>query len=110
MKKGTHGRLQRLAEVGRPEVRFWFDGQEITALEGDTILTAVLLSAKALRDTEFGPEKRAGFCLMGACQDCWIWDERGPRMRACSTQIQAGMRLLSRPPVHWPEQLTGDPS
>ena len=30
----------------------------------------------ALRAAEFGPEARAGFCLMGACQDCWVWQER----------------------------------
>lgn len=110
MTQGTHGRLLRLTETGRPEVQFWFDGEEHTAFEGDTVLTAVLLGTRALREAEFGPENRAGFCLMGACQDCWIWDEEGPRVQACSTQIRNGMRLSSRPPAPWPDQPVADPS
>jgi len=96
------GRLTRLAEGARRPVEFFFDGEPVRALEGDTVLTAILLSARSLRSAEFGPEHRAGFCLMGACQDCWVWREDGPRLRACSTPIVAGMRLLSAPPETWP--------
>ncbi|WP_211341107.1 2Fe-2S iron-sulfur cluster-binding protein [Paracoccus methylarcula] len=73
------GRLCRLAETGREALSFHFDGLRMQALSGDTVLTGVLLSAHHLRMAEFGPERRAGFCLMGACQDCWIWQEDGPR-------------------------------
>ena len=96
------GRLARLAETGRAPLRFFLDGREHVALAGDTVLTAVLAVAPALRTAEFGPESRAGFCLMGACQDCWVWQERGPRLRACSTPLAEGMRLLTRPPEEWP--------
>lgn len=71
-------------------------------MHGDTVLTAVLTNSRALRGSEFGPEERAGFCLMGACQDCWIWQEVGPRLRACSTPLTEGMRLMTRPPETWP--------
>lgn len=96
------GRLVRLAEVGRVPLRFFLDGAERQALTGDTVLSAVLSVASALRRSEFGPEARAGFCLMGACQDCWIWQENGPRLRACSTPLAEGMRLLSGAPGDWP--------
>jgi hypothetical protein len=96
------GRIVRLAEQGRPPVRFLLDGEECEALAGDTVLTAVLLHAPALRQSEFGPEKRAGFCLMGACQDCWVWLEDGGRLRACTTLIAGGMKLLSDVPPRWP--------
>ena len=96
------GRIVRLAETARAPVEFWFDGECLRALEGDTILTAILLSARALREAEFGPEGRSGFCLMGACQDCWVWQETGPRLRACSTPIAQGIRLFSQPAVGWP--------
>lgn len=100
---GTHaGRLVRLAETGRLALRFRFDGVEIEALEGDSVLTAVLLAAPALRQAEFGPEQRAGFCLMGACQDCWLWQADGTRLCACSTPVAPGMQLSSRPPAGWP--------
>ena len=96
------GRLVRLAEAGRPPLAFRFDGEALTGLEGDTVLTAILSSRASLRPADFGPERRAGFCLMGACQDCWIWQEEGPRLRACSTALRAGMRLLSDAPEGWP--------
>jgi predicted molibdopterin-dependent oxidoreductase YjgC len=96
------GRAVRLAELARAPVRFYLDGLELTALAGDTVLTAILTSAPAVRGAEFGPERRSGFCLMGACQDCWVWQQRGPRLRACSTPIAEGMRLLTEAPKDWP--------
>lgn len=96
------GRVVRLAEQIRPPVRFYLDGVERTALAGDTVLTAILASVPAVRHAEFGPEKRAGFCLMGACQDCWVWQESGPRIRSCSTPVIEGMRLLTEAPGNWP--------
>ncbi|WP_435167542.1 2Fe-2S iron-sulfur cluster-binding protein [Falsirhodobacter sp. 1013] len=60
-------------------------------------MSAILTRRTRLRQAEFGAEGRAGFCLMGACQDCWIWQEDGPRLRACSTPLRDGMRLLSAP-------------
>jgi len=95
------GRIVRLAEQGRLQVRFWLDGAYCEALAGDTVLTAVLVSAPAVRQSEFGPERRAGFCLMGACQDCWLWQEDGERLRACSTLIADGMQLRTAPPEDW---------
>uniref|UniRef100_UPI003101213D (2Fe-2S)-binding protein n=1 Tax=Neorhizobium sp. EC2-8 TaxID=3129230 RepID=UPI003101213D len=95
------GRIVRLAEKGRPQVRFMLDGGDCQALAGDTVLTAVLVSTAAIRQSEFGPEKRAGFCLMGACQDCWLWQEGGGRLRACSTVIADGMQLRTVPPEEW---------
>ncbi|WP_417702141.1 (2Fe-2S)-binding protein [Pseudophaeobacter sp.] len=99
----TQGRLVRLAETARSAVSFRLDGEALTGLDGDTVLTAILLSRRALRKAEFGPEDRAGFCLMGACQDCWIWQEDGPRLRACSTPLRKGMRLRSAATeAQWP--------
>jgi predicted molibdopterin-dependent oxidoreductase YjgC len=98
----TAGRIVRLAERDRAEVHFCLDGQIRRALDGDTVLTAMLVSGHALRMSEFEPEPRAGFCLMGACQDCWVWQEKGPRIRACSTFVAEGMRLRTTPPESWP--------
>jgi hypothetical protein len=97
------GRFVRLAETARAEVPFTFDGAALTGLAGDTVLTAILQARGDLRPSEFGHERRAGFCLMGACQDCWLWQETGPRLRACSTPLEPGMRLLSEAPQSWPE-------
>lgn len=99
------GRMQRLAETERATLAFQFDGSAHSGLVGDTVLTAILTSSPDLRAADFGPERRAGFCLMGACQDCWLWQEDGPRLRACSTPLRAGMRLRSAPPEGWPGTL-----
>jgi predicted molibdopterin-dependent oxidoreductase YjgC len=87
----------RLAETHRKPVGFALDGVAVTALTGDTVLSAILLHTRRVRDTEFSGEPRAGFCLMGACQDCWVQLEEGTRIRACSTVVKEGMRVLTRP-------------
>lgn len=89
------GQLVRLAESGRAAVSFTLDGAPSLALEGDTVLTAILTQRRALRVSDFSGEPRAGFCLIGACQDCWVRTEEGQRLRACSTSIEAGMRLVT---------------
>jgi aerobic-type carbon monoxide dehydrogenase small subunit (CoxS/CutS family) len=96
-------RFVRLGETDRLPLTLHVDGQPVAALEGDTLMVAMLASGGALRQSEFGPEKRAGFCLMGACQDCWVWTERGDRLRACSTLAASGQRILtSQPEASWP--------
>ncbi|EJL79820.1 (2Fe-2S)-binding protein [Variovorax sp. Varisp85] len=96
-------RFVRLAETDRPALTLHIDGEARTALAGDTLLVALLSNGRRVRDSEFGDGPRAGFCLMGACQDCWVWTPAGERLRACSTPVEAGMSVLTRPPAaHWP--------
>ena len=88
----------RLAEKDRPRLTITVDGEPVDALEGDTLIVAMLGGGAYLRSSEFGDGKRAGFCLMGACQDCWVWTEDGGRLRACSTVASAGMRISTQQP------------
>jgi len=97
----AEGRFVRLAETGRPRLQLRIDGRTCTALEGDTLLVALLTNGRHVRESEFGDGRRAGFCLMGACQDCWVWDESGRRLRACSTPAGDGMAILTSPPESW---------
>lgn len=89
--------FKRLAETRRPALAFTLDGQPASGLLGDTLLTAILTGAEHLRGSDFSAERRAGFCLMGACQDCWVRLEDGRRVRACSTLLQEG-QAISRDP------------
>ena len=103
MSSPSSSRFVRLAELERAPIELRIDGQAATALQGDTLLVALLQHGRRVRDSEFGDGPRAGFCLMGACQDCWVWTEAGERLRACSTPVEAGMAVLTRPPArHWP--------
>jgi hypothetical protein len=94
MRHTSKALLHRVAEAGRAAVAFTLDGQPARALAGDTVLTAVLTQCSQLRRNEFSGAPRAGFCMMGACQDCWILTADGARLRACSTFIEPGMALL----------------
>ena len=85
----------RLAETDRPGVTIYHGGQPLAALAGDTLLTALLCNGVALRRNEFDGDLRAGFCNMGACQDCWVVLEDGSRARACTTEVWEGMRVCA---------------
>jgi predicted molibdopterin-dependent oxidoreductase YjgC len=88
------GLFRRLfAREGAP-VPFTIDGTPAEAREGDLLLTAILLHRPALRRFEFGESHRAGFCLMAACQDCWVSLADGRRLRACTTPIESGMAVM----------------
>ncbi|MCX4163865.1 MULTISPECIES: (2Fe-2S)-binding protein [Paraburkholderia] len=90
------GRFVRVAETGRRTFPVTVDGVVHQAAEGDTLMVALLTGVSSLRDSEFGDGRRAGFCLMGACQDCWVWTSDGKRVRACSTPAVPGMSIVTR--------------
>lgn len=93
--------FKRLSETQRPALAFTLNGQPATGLLGDTLLTAMLTCAEHLRSSDFSAERRAGFCLMGACQDCWVRLADGRRVRACSTLLEEG-QAISRDPGRQP--------
>lgn len=94
--------LRRAAPLAGPALRLTWNGQPIAAQPGDTVLTALLLAGDRLRTTLGGGAPRAGFCLMGACQDCWVQRTDGQRLRACSTLAEDGMELLDSLPGECP--------
>ncbi|WP_118184484.1 (2Fe-2S)-binding protein [Paraburkholderia phosphatilytica] len=89
--------LVRIAETTRDRLPFVLDGVAVSALAGDTLLTAILTQQRHVRTSDFSGEPRAGFCMIGACQDCWVRDEQGTRLRACTTLLRAGMRIVTTP-------------
>lgn len=93
----VRGQFLRIAEMRGASLAFSFDGERVPARAGESVLAALLAHGRILRRHEFGDEPRAGFCLMGACQDCWVWSENGGRLRACTTPVAQGMVLASRP-------------
>lgn len=97
----TDGRFERLADLHRPDLAIEIDGRTAMARQGDTLLVAILTNIGSLRISEFGDGARAGFCLMGACGDCWVWTPDGERLQACATPVQAGMRVVTRE-APWP--------
>jgi predicted molibdopterin-dependent oxidoreductase YjgC len=93
-----NGRIVRAVVPAGPAVRVLVDGAPVTAYAGESVLVAVLTTGNALRRHEFTGEDRAGFCLMGACQDCWVWLADHSRVRACTTVVADGMSILTDVP------------
>lgn len=87
----------RLSEKQREPLTFFLNGAPCQALVGDTIMTALLTQSRSLRRADQSGAMRAGFCAMGACQDCWVATEDGARLRSCLTLIEPGLRLVVTP-------------
>ena len=89
--------LTRLLDQDREALNFSVDGTVVAAKRGDTLLTAMLAAGLGhVRTSEFGDGARAGFCWMGACQDCWVLVEGSGVVRACGTLVEPGMKVTRR--------------
>jgi hypothetical protein len=91
--------LFRTAVERRPDITIRFEGQDIPACAGESLITTLLTSGLLTGRSEFDQTPRAGFCLMGVCQECTVWTTRGQRLRACMTQAQAGLDLRASAPI-----------
>ncbi len=89
--------LRRRYRQAEPPIGFLIDGVRHEGRRGDTVLTAILSVQGRLRHTEFTGEPRAGFCLIGACQDCLVMTAEGARLRACTTLLTEGMEFVTEP-------------
>jgi predicted molibdopterin-dependent oxidoreductase YjgC len=87
--------FRRLDKTPARTVQFTIDARPVRAQAGDLLLTAMLLNQGYVRRFEFADAKRAGFCFMGACQDCWVSLADGRRVRACDTLVEEGMNVLT---------------
>jgi predicted molibdopterin-dependent oxidoreductase YjgC len=86
--------MVRLLDQDRPRIALLVDGRVVEARAGDTLLTAMLAGGlDHVRISEFGDGPRGGFCLMGACQECWVTVAGRGRQRACTTLAEAGMEV-----------------
>ena len=92
--------VHRLIARDAPQVAIRIDGADGEAYAGESLLVAILARGARVRRHEASGTPRAGFCLMGACQDCWVWTREGTRLRACTTPVAAGMDVLTEPPPH----------
>jgi predicted molibdopterin-dependent oxidoreductase YjgC len=92
------GLFHRVAARTGAAIPFTIDGEAVEARAGDLLLSAILLHRTHLRRFEFADAPRAGYCLMGACQDCWVGLADGRRLRACTTLVEPGMAVVTGAP------------
>lgn len=90
--------LRRIAVFETEAVTIYLDGVVVPARMGETVLAAILGHTDHVRRHDVDGTPRAGFCLMGACQDCWVWFSDGGGARACTTFVRDGMRVSTVSP------------
>lgn len=91
-----------MTATGRP-VRFWYDGQPVEGLEGETLAAALAAGGiRELRHTR-GGERRGLYCGMGACFDCLVTVDGRASQRACLTKVAEGQQVRSAMPAGTPE-------
>ena len=86
--------IQLIAAAEGVRVCWTFDGQELHAVEGQTVAAALLAAGRRVwRTTTRCGEPRGLFCGMGVCFDCLVQVDGRPNVRACQTLVAEGMRV-----------------
>ena len=81
-----------IAASGRT-IRFWYDGQAIDGLEGETVAAALAAShIRQMRHTRDGG-RRGLYCGMGACFDCLVTIDGVGNRQGCLVPLREGMRV-----------------
>jgi predicted molibdopterin-dependent oxidoreductase YjgC len=76
------------------QIAIEFEGQPVTAQEGDTVAAALLRAGYwTFRMTAVNGRPRGPFCMMGVCFDCLVEIDGLANCQACMTDVQAGMRI-----------------
>ncbi|UXI03278.1 (2Fe-2S)-binding protein [Photobacterium sp. TY1-4] len=77
-----------------PTVVFHWEGQAITAREGDTIAAALLAAGvDHTRETPATQSPRAPFCMMGSCFECRVEVDGEPNVQGCMRQVAPGIQV-----------------
>lgn len=89
--------MQRLVSRGieraGAELSFTFEGDTLTALEGETLAAALTAAGRHNLRATSGDAGRGVFCGMGACQECLVEIDGRGSQRACMTKVVAGMSV-----------------
>jgi sarcosine oxidase subunit alpha len=75
-------------------VGFQFDGQTITAHQGDTVASALHASGVSILSRGFKYHRPRGLlCGAGRCPNCLVNVDCVPNVRACTQQVSEGMKV-----------------
>ncbi len=91
----------------KKKINIYADGKIISAMEGDTILTALLAEGIRInRKTKKKKEPRGLYCGIGRCTDCVMIVNGIPNVRTCVTFIEEGMRVETQEGLgHWKKKI-----
>ena len=78
-------------------VSFTFNGKPVSALEGDTIGSALYSSGVRIFSRSFKYHRPRGLmCMTGDCPNCLMNVDGVPNVRTCTTPVQAGMEVQTQ--------------
>ncbi len=87
------------------EVEFHFDGKKVTALQGDTVASALFASGVSTFSRGFKYHRPRGLlCCAGRCPNCLVDVDGVPNVRACVQPVKADLRVRSQnawPSLRW---------
>ena len=87
-------RLDEASQNTAREVRFFWEGREVSAREGDTIAAALLAAGIThTRETPVSHSARAPFCMMGSCFECRVEVDGEHNVQACMRPVEPGIRV-----------------
>ena len=78
------------------EVTFLIDDKRVTAFEGESVATVMMLEDKVAMRTTTEGQPRGVFCGMGVCFDCLVIVDDVPNTRACMTWVKEGMKVQTQ--------------
>jgi predicted molibdopterin-dependent oxidoreductase YjgC len=85
--------FKRLHEPRAP-VRFEFEGETVTAEDGDTVAAALLAHGiRHTRNAVVSGSNRAAHCMIGVCFECLVEIDGRPSRQACLTPVRVGMTV-----------------
>ncbi|MDN7183484.1 FAD-dependent oxidoreductase [Caballeronia sp. SEWSISQ10-4 2] len=77
-------------------VSFDYDGERVSALEGETIAAALAAAGRDIyRHTRAG-NRRGLYCGMGSCFECLVSVDGRQGQRACMTKVADGMSVFAQ--------------
>ena len=81
----------------KPKIAFFFNGKEVTGVEGDTIASALhALGIKEFSKSIHLKRSRGFYCAIGNCGSCNMTVNRIPNVKTCMTKLEAGMYVESQ--------------
>jgi predicted molibdopterin-dependent oxidoreductase YjgC len=85
----------RIGSAWKRMVSFRFDGETLTASEGETLAAALYAQGRrTLRVSRDDGGPRGAFCFMGVCQECVVSID-GRLTEACRTSVHEGLVVES---------------
>lgn len=76
------------------KIRFYWEGQELSGYEGETIASALHAAGiRVLHMSEKLGRPRGFFCAIGNCSSCLVVVDGVPNVRACTERLREGMHV-----------------